>query len=168
MKHTKLSALVSVVCACVLMVGVLCGCSSSTTSEETEAQEANRAYMSSVNVIMEDLDEQLESFVDAVSREDVVSMQTQAEDAYEILDELDDLEVPEGLEEIQECYLEGANLLEQALDAYIDLYIEIDSATDEDPFDWDTYEERLAEIQELYDEGIAQLEAGDEAAAAME
>ena len=164
----RMRLLAAVMCACALMMGVLTGCTTTSTSTTTEAQELNRAYMSSVNQIMSDLDEQLESFVDAVSRNDVVAMQTQADAAFAILDELEDLTVPEGLEEIHACYLEGSALLEQALDAYIDLYVEIYSASSDDDFDWSSYEERLAEIQALYDEGIAQLEAGDAAAAAME
>ena len=164
----RMKLLATVLCACALTMGVLTGCATTTTSTVTEEQALNRAYMSSVNQIMDDLDEQLESFVDAVSRNDVVAMQTQADAAFDILDELADLTVPEGLEEIHECYLAGAELLEQALDAYVDLYVEIDSASSDDDFDWSAYEDRLAEIQALYDEGVAQLEAGDEIAASLE
>ena len=168
MKRTKLAAILSIVCAGVLMAGVLGGCAGTATTEEEEAQQANRDYMSQVNSIMEELDEELESFTDAVSRDDVVGMSTQADNAYKVLDELEDLEVPEGLEEIQEDYLAGADSLEQALDAYVELYTEIDAAEDDEDFDWSSYEDRLAEVQTLYDEGIAQFEAADTAAAEME
>ena len=46
----------------------------------------------------------------------------------------------------------------------MDLYAEIESATDEAPFDYSTYESRLAEIQSAYNEGIEQLKAADTAA----
>ena len=168
MKHTKLAAILSVACAGALAMGMLGGCASEATTEEEEAQQANNEYMSSVNSIMEELDEELESFTDAVSRDDVVGMSTQADNAYEVLDELEELEAPEDLSEIHEDYLAGADSLEQALDAYVDLYTEIDAAEDDEDFDWSTYEDRLAEVQDLYDEGIAQFEAADTAAAEME
>lgn len=171
MKLAKRSALACALCAGALAMGLLAGCTTSTTdsgSAEESAQELNRAYMSQVNEIMDDLDEQLEAFVDAVSRDDLVTMRTQAEAAFDTLDALDELEVPDGLETIHENYVDGADSLEEALNAYIDLYAEVSADDAQESFDWDTYDERLAEVQELYDAGISALQAADEAAAAME
>lgn len=44
----------------------------------------------------------------------------------------------------------------------MDLYTEIDSATDQQPFDYSTYEQRLASIQSAYDTGLQALRAGDQ------
>ena len=54
--------------------------------------------------------------------------------------------------------------LEEALDAYIALYTEIENATEEDPFDYATYDERLKEIQDRYNKGLEKLQAGDKEA----
>ena len=65
-------------------------------------------------------------------------------------------------------YEEGAGKLRDALNDYVALYTEISSSTDAQPFDWSTYDARLAEIQQGYDEGIAKLKETDELAANKE
>lgn len=167
MKQMRFSKVVTVFCAGVLMVASLAGCAQQSNSL-TEQQQQSDEYMSQVNLTMDDLQSRLDSFSDAVSRDDVVGMRTQADNAFKVLDELNSIEVPEGLEDIQQNYVDGTTELKDALNAYIDLYTEIDSATDEQPFDWSTYDERIADIKAQYDEGIEKLQAADEAAAKKE
>ena len=129
----------------------------------TDAQKANRAYMSQVNETMNSLSGSLSSFVEAVSRDDVVNMRAQADNAYQLLDKLEALEAPEGLADVKDGYVEGSTKLREALDAYITLYSEAkNSAT----FDWSKFDARMASIQSLYDQGIAALEKADAVAAA--
>lgn len=150
----------AVLCASVVMASVLGGCASQNTAA-TEQQSANRAYMTQANQKMDDLKSRLESFTDAVSRSDVVGMRTQAENAFKVIDDLNDISVPDAMKDIQQEYTDGTAALEDALSAYVDLYSEIDSATDAQPFDWSTYDQRMADIQKQYDEGIDKLQAGD-------
>lgn len=156
---------VALACAGALSLATLSGCATG-PSESEQAQQANRDYMAQVNQSMESLDVKLDGFVDAVSRGDVVSMRTQADNAYGALDALAKLEAPEGLEDVQTSYVDGANALAGALDDYIALYTEIDSATEDDPFDWSSYDNRITQIKNKYDEGVALLQSGDNAAAA--
>ena len=164
MKSVRLyKRIVGVAVIALLGMCVLFGCSAQ-QSEQQLAQEKNQAYMSQVNEAMESLKVKLNGFVDAVSRGDVVNMRTQADDAYMVLDELSSLEAPEGLQDIQNAYVDGTNELRNALNAYIDLYTEIDSATEDNPFDWNTFDTRITEINEQYDAGIALLQEGDKIA----
>lgn len=165
MSTTKAKAVGAVVAA-TLAVGALAGCTGQTAG--SEQQDVNRQYLSQVNQVMDDLETSLASFTDAVSRNDVVGMQTQAENALSKLDSLDSIEAPEELSEVQQSYQDGTAQLREALSSYVALYTEISSATDAQPFDWSTYDARLAEIQEKYDAGIDALEAGDKAAAEVE
>lgn len=165
MSITKAKA-VGVVIAAVLAFGALAGCVGQTAVNEQE--NANREYLSQVNQVMDDLETALASFTDAVSRNDVVGMQTQAENALAKLDSLGSIEAPESLEAVHQSYQDGTAKLRDALNGYVALYIEIDSATDAQPFDWSTYDARLVEIQKNYDAGIEALEAGDKAAAEVE
>ncbi len=165
MSITKAKA-VGVVIAAVLAFGALAGCVGQTAVNEQE--NANREYLSQVNQVMDDLETALASFTDAVSRNDVVGMQTQAENASAKLDSLGSIEAPESLEAVHQSYQDGTAKLRDALNGYVALYIEIDSATDAQPFDWSTYDARLTEIQKNYDAGIEALEAGDKAAAEVE
>ena len=155
-------------CAGALCASVVAGCDSTTASTVTEEQQANRDYMAQVNQRMESLDADLEKFSDAVARQDVVSMRTQAESAFKALDALSTVEAPEALADVHASYVSGSAELREALSAYIDLYTEIQSATEQAPFDWSTYDQRIAAIQQLYNDGLAALGSGDEAAAGKE
>lgn len=149
--------------ACILAFALaLAGCASPASNASPE-QKANRAYMSQVNETMVELDDQLDQFVDAVSRGDVVNMRTQADNAYKTLDKLADIEPPDGLADIHDGYVKGADKLRQALDEYIDLYTEAASA--DESYDWNAYDRRITKIQKLYDEGVKILSDTDELAA---
>ena len=158
---TKLAA---VLCAVILSCGLLAGCANTGANTATEEQQANRAYMSRVNGLMDELGAELESFADAVSRNDIVNMRTQADNAYQALDKLAELEAPEALEDVQQGYVDGTAKLREALDGYIALYTEMNG----DSFDQSTYDKRIADIQELYDEGVDLLQKADEAASGKE
>lgn len=164
MKHTRFAKVLVAMFAGVLMVAALGGCAQQDTAA-AQQQSENRQYMTQVNQTMDDLKSRLESFTDAVSRGDVVGMRTQADNAFKSIDDLNKLEAPEDLKDIQQAYVDGTGTLKEALSSYVDLYTEIDSATDEQPFDWTSYDERIGEIQSQYDAGIAQLEEGDQKAA---
>lgn len=153
--------------ALALALTMLAGCAAAGSSATTE-QSGNRQYMSQVNQVMDDLQTQLASFTDAVSRDDVVGMQTQADNALATLDDLESIEAPDDLSDVHQSYLDGASSLRDALTSYVALYTEISSATDAALFDWTTYEGRLADIQQSYDDGIEKMQEGDELAANKE
>lgn len=162
---TKIKAL-AICMAAVLGLAALGGCAPSSTANQQ--QNENRTYMSHVNQVMDDLETNLASFTDAVSRDDVVGMQTQAKNALATLDDLAGIEAPDDLSDVKSGYEEGADKLRGALNDYVALYTEISSATDAQAFDWSTYESRLSAIQESYDEGISKLQEADELAAGKE
>lgn len=160
MKHTRFAKVFVALCAGVLMVAALGGCVQQDTAA-SKAQSENRQYMTQVNQSMEDLKGRLESFTDAVSRGDVVSMRTQADNAFKAIDDLNGITVPEAFNDVQKEYVDGTAALKEALNSYIDLYTEIDAATEEQPFDWSTYDKRIQDIKTKYDEGIGKLQSGD-------
>ena len=153
------------VCASAMLAVALSGCMQQTANQANDQQSENREYMTQVNQKMDDLDSRLSDFVDAVSRGDVVTMRTQADNAFKALDELDSQEAPDALKDVKQCYVDGSEQLENALNAYIELYTEIDSATDAQPFDWSTYDQRIADIQAAYNSGLEKLQEGDKTAA---
>ena len=77
------------------------------------------------------------------------------------------LNVPDALKDIQKEYVDGTADLKDALNSYIDLYTEIDSATEEQPFDYSTYDQRIQDIKSKYDEGIGKLQSGDNKASEL-
>lgn len=144
------------------VVFALAGCAAPQQPTSAETSNANSKYMAQVNQIVDELGTKLDSFEDAVSRDDVVSMRTQADGAFAALDKLNELQAPDDLKEIQEYYSDGCSSLKDALSAYIDLYTEVQSATEQQPFDYSTYDERLAQTQEAYNTGIETLKNGDQ------
>ena len=156
----------SLAALCVGALLALAGCAAP-HNPATEAQTANRQYMAQVNQTMDDLSQKLEGFEDAVSRGDVVTMRTQADNAFKVLDSLAAIEAPEPLKEVQQDYVDGCASLKEALSGYVDLYTEVASATDEHPFDYATYDQRIKDIQGTYDQGIDQLKAADARAAEL-
>ena len=163
-KHTAIGKIAALICVVALSCAALFGCANTAMTTATAEQQANRAYMSQVNEIMEELGEGLGSFVDAVSRGDIVNMRTQADNAYQILDKLEALEAPDALKDVKEKYVDGTEKLREALDGYIALYTDMNGAS----FDMSTYDSRIAAIQKLYDEGVDLMKEGDEIAAGAE
>ena len=161
MISTSIKRIFAVASAVVLMLA-LASCMPANDAAN-DAQKANRAYMSQINETMNSLASSLGSFVDAVSRDDLVNMRAQADNAYKQLEKLDAIEAPAGLGDIKDCYVEGSAKLREALDGYITLYTEAKSS---ESFDWSKFDKRMADIQSLYDQGIASLEKGDAVAAA--
>ena len=167
MIRSRLLKIASIACVGVISAAMFVGCATQ-QSTLTDEQKANREYMSTVSQKVESLSDTLSSFNDAVSRKDAVTMKTQASNAAKVLDELAAVEAPEALSDIKTNYVNGANALEEALNSYVQLFSDIDSATDANPFDWSSYDARVAEIQAKYDEGISALKSGDEAASSKE
>lgn len=167
MSKTVKTPVVALVAFCLAALLALAGCASPST-EGAEEQAANRDYMSQVNLVMDDLNAGLENFSEAVSRSDIVGMRTQAENAYKAIDELNKITVPDGLSDIQDEYVKGCTDLKDALNGYIDLYANIDTATEEQPFDYDSYDSELDKIKDKYNDGIEHLENADKKATEME
>ena len=163
MNRSKMTRILAALCAAVLMVGMLAGCAGiEQNSEEAKAQAENRQFMSDVNAIMEELSQRLDSFNDAVSRGDVITMRTEADDAFKVLDNLESLEAPEVLQDVKQGYVDGSKQLKDALNAYIALYTDL--AANPSAVSTDAYKERLASIQDTYDQAVEKLKSTDEAA----
>ena len=163
MNRSKMTRILAALCAAVLMVGTLVGCAGiEQNSEEAKAQAENRQFMSDVNAIMEELSQRLGSFNDAVSRGDVITMRTQADDAFKVLDNLESLEAPEVLQDVKQGYVDGSKQLKDALNAYIALHTDL--AANPSAVSTDAYKERLASIQDTYDQAVEKLKSTDEAA----
>ena len=164
---TKITAMLAAALVSACLLG---GCSSGGSADASavaDAQNANRAYMSAVNEAMLQLDDDLTDFSSAVSAGDLVAMRTASTAASRTIDTLEAIEAPEALADIQQLYTQGATTLEGALASYVQLYTDVEIAG-QGGFDAATFQARLAEVQQAYDEGIDLLSQADEQAAGME
>lgn len=163
MKHHTAGRFLAVALGAALALAALAGCQSPATGA-TDQQQANRTYMTKVNQAVEELSSRLGEFDEAVAQESIVNMRNAANGAFEAIDTLAAIDTPDAMKDLQTNYVDGCNKLKDALNSYVDLYTEISSATEEAPFDFGTYEGRVKEIQDAYNEGIAKLKAADEEA----
>lgn len=164
MKQNAVVKVGLIACVMALVAALAAGCAGSGGTQASKEAQQNRAYMSQVNETMDQLSVQLESFVDAVSRGDVVNMRTQADNAYKTLDKLAAIEPPDVFTDIQKGYVDGTAKLRQALNDYIALYTDMESES----FDQSTFDERMANVQAAYDEGVKLLQDTDKKAADLE
>lgn len=161
------------ICAFVLAL-LLSGCTAPQAANDAEGEDTpmtSSQYMAEVNQTVEELNERLQSFNEAVSRQDPITMRTQADNAFAVLDKLAAIEAPEDIKDLRDQYIKGCDQLKDALNAYIDLYSEMTSAKAKaessrynDPFDASAYSGRIEQIQKLYNDGIQTLEDADNSA----
>lgn len=157
--------LIAILCAGAVAAFGLAGCAGTAQQDAASSEQSqNRQFMSQVNETVEEMGTRLDDFDDAVARGDVVTMRSSAQNAFECISTLEGLEAPESLADIKQQYVDACGMLRDALNAYVDLYAEIESTTDEAPFDYSTYDSRLAAIQDQYNQGITKLQDADKAA----
>lgn len=161
--------------AVILAVALICsivltGCSQQLAQSATNEEESgptSRSFMAAMNEAADDLKEKMAAFTDAVAREDMVSMRVQSDAAFAVIDQMAAIEAPEELTELRQRYVDGCTQLKDVLTGYLDLYQEVDSSTYYDPFDYDAYPDRIAELQGRYDAAVQALEDADKAATEM-
>lgn len=144
--------------ACVAVISVVClvmamGCAPAEKKEDNAA--LNRAYLSSTNTAMMQVNADLAPFTAAVAAEDVVTMEQAAAKVYRDIDSFMAITPPDDMKDIHKEYSAGCADLKSALQSYIALYK--DSADS----DVEQINAALAEVQKQYDSGIAHLQAGD-------
>lgn len=144
---------------CIACLSALVGCSAS--DEQTDAQTQNRQYMSSVNTIMETLDSNMETFAQAVKDGEVVSLSAQLSSVDQCVSDLEGLDVPDAMGDIQTSYVNGAKELQTALSSYVQLYEDVKAPANGVAPSSADYNSRLADIQSHYDAGIAALKDAD-------
>lgn len=169
----KIAAVAFSLCAFALMLA-LAGCAAPQVDAPAEGEDkplSSSEYMAQVNQTVEELNERLQSFNDAVSRQDPITMRTQADSAFAVLDQLAAIEAPDDVKDLRDQYVQGCDQLKGALNDYVNLYSEMTAAKAQaessrynDPFDASVYADRIAEIQNQYNEGIQTLEDADSSA----
>lgn len=165
-KHLFLVILAAALSACFMLTG--CAPSQSMQAVNQEAAgPTSQSFMSDMNAVSADLQEKMDGFADAVSREDLVSMQMQADAAYAVIDQMAAIEAPEELNDLKQRYVDACGQLKEALTQYVTLYQEIKTATTRNPFDYDSYADRIAQVQDTYNAGVQALQDADQAASEM-
>lgn len=150
-------AALALVCALLLS-----GCASN-TPDPNDPQTQNRQYMANVNQIMEEIDAQMTEFSTIVKEGEVVSLSTQLANINNSVDKLKALSVPDAMKDIQSDYLKGAEELQTAFAAYVDLYEDV-KAPESGTFDFATYGDRLNDVRTHYEAGIEALKSADQKA----
>ncbi|MDO5118366.1 MAG: hypothetical protein Q4D34_07760 [Eggerthellaceae bacterium] len=158
----RFAKLIAFACIGALAICMLAGCAQQSKTPEQQQQEANRAYMSQINKIASELQDELDGLSISIKSGDKVTIVSKANDALAVLDKIEKLEVPDALQDVHEHYAAGCASLREALSGYVDLYANAQGTSDA------SYSARLSQIQDLYNAGIDELKQADQAAAGKE
>ena len=159
--HAYLRAFATTVLLAAVLALAGCAAPNQTSTDENAAE--NRAFMAQVNQKVSDLNGVLGDFQMAVGAQDVVAMRASSARAASIISDVKAAEAPEKLVPIKDGYVEGLDKLQSALDQYTQLYAELAAGSIEES----SYTERLRQVQETYDAGVAALNSADEQAVAV-
>lgn len=144
---------------CFAMMFSLAGCGQKNT--ESDAAASNRAYMSQLNTSMDDLNNKLDKFNEAVAQNDMITMRTVAKKVVADIDAIRAIEAPKDLKDLSAQYADGLDGLGAALTAYVEILDDVEAGHT------DGIEARLEAVQKAYSAGIDALKAADEAASKL-
>lgn len=163
MKHTQVR-IVWALMGMLAMAGMLASCMAPSQQASTDEHAAeHRAYMAQLTQKANDIDSVLTDFQAAVGAEDVVAMKAAAAKTSAIVAEVSSVNAPEKLVETKESYVAGLTQLQEALDAYTQLYSDLSAGVLTDA----AFQDRLRQVQESYDAGLEALQTADEHAVTL-
>ena len=141
------------------------GCANQPASLNQEEQTLTASeYMVKLNQAAEALHDNLNDFASAVSAGDIATLQSKSDEAFQAMDALNDLKVPDELVTVKNQYKEATDALHSSLNEYITVYTEIQNEHDASNIDLQKYAARFENIQKSYDNGMNLLEQADAAA----
>lgn len=137
------------------------GCVAASEQVSTDEHAAeHRAYMAQLGNQAKEIDAVLNQFQSAVGAKDVVAMRAATAKAGDIVAAVATTEAPEKLAETKDSYVAGLEQLQQALEAYTQLYADVEAAVVNE----NDFSVRLAEVQSAYDAGVEAVKAADDKA----
>ena len=164
---SRSAILIAIAIACAAFVLGMTGCSSQTGMDIEDKPKTASEYMVDLNDYSGRLQAKMQELAEAAGEGKISAMQTKAQEAYAMLDEMADLEAPDEISEIKNQYNDAATQLKGALNDYMTLYTELYDSADSDAFDYSTYVQRLEDIQKQYDSALGVLEDADKKASEM-
>lgn len=141
---------------------MVAGCSPN-GENATDAAAQNRAYLSQANTAAMKLTSDFTPFNEAVAQGDIVTMENAAAEIYRDFDAFKELSAPEAMKDIHTEYCAGCDDLKQAVQGYVSLYRERNGSDMGDA----AFNARIADIQKVYDSGIAHLQSADDKVKAL-
>lgn len=142
------------------MLGLLAGCT--TPTQPTTESDPVTVYKTNLKAAASDVVSRLEAYDEAVEGGNIYTIRSSINNVFTALDGLTSIEAPADCSEVQKNYVAGCNDLRDALNSYLELLTAMENATDEQPFDYASYQSQLDGIQSQYTNGINALQAGDQ------
>lgn len=128
------------------------------SADANKAAQENRQYMASLNNQMADLQGVMDEFQNAVSQNDVVAMRAQLEKARAIQADVEKQKPTESLSKVKNQYVDALDLLNEALESYVDVYERIQNGS----LTGDDLASELEDVQDAYDKGLEKLKEADD------
>lgn len=145
----------------VLTIG-LCACKGFGSLNPADIEKAKTtAYFGEVNTIAKEFNNVLSDFQSDVKDKNVDAMQNKLKESQSLIDQFNKIEVPENCTEIQKNYSDAFLQLQQALSDYVNIYTDFVNGQ----IDNSVLNERVANVQKSYNQGIELLNKADKMAA---
>ena len=140
----------------------LCACNGFGSLNPADIEKAKTtAYFGEVNTVAKEFNSVLTDFQTDVKDKNIEAMQNKLNESQSLIDQFNKIEVPENCSEIQKNYLDAFIQLQQALSDYVNIYSDFVNGQ----IDNSVLNERVANVQKSYNQGIELLNKADKLAA---
>ncbi|MDO5427284.1 MAG: hypothetical protein Q4F54_06665 [Coriobacteriia bacterium] len=142
---------------------MLAGCSGfGFPASQADAEKAvTSAYFAEVNTLVGEFKTTLGDFPADVKEKKVDSMKEKVDAAQKLIDQFSKLDVPKNCEDVHKLYTDGLVQMQQALSNYVQVYSDFVSGS----IDNNVLNQRVADVQTSYNQGIDLLAQADKLAA---
>lgn len=163
MIKANIKKIVVAVCCLSLCAVTLAGCSQFgfPTSVADAEKAASSAYFAEVNAVVNEFKTTLGDFPSDVKEKNVQNMKDKVDASQKLIDQFNKLDVPKNCEDVQKLYSDGLVQMQQALSNYVQIYSDFTAGQ----IDNSVLNQRIAEVQSSYNQGISLLTQADQLAA---
>ena len=163
MTKTSIRNILITAIAALLCAFTLCSCGpiSNMTNADNAQKTQTAIYYSTLYQITNDLKAELGDFNTLVKNKDTNAMKEKLNNSQKLIDQLKDIDVPQGCEEVQQNYLDAFVQMQEALSNYINVYTDFINGS----IDNSVLNTRVADIQKSYTQGLDLLVKADSLAA---
>lgn len=139
----------------------LCSCNAFSSLNPADIEKTQTtAYFAEVNTIVKQFSSKLSDFQTDVKEKNVDAMQNKLKDTQSLIDQFSKLDTPPNCEDVQKNYTDAFVQLQQALSDYVQIFSDLNSGQ----IDNSVLNERIANVQKSYTQGIELLHQADKLA----
>ena len=163
MLKKNIKKLIVAICCLGVCVFTLAGCSQfglpATVADAEKA--ATSAYFAEVNTVVNEFKTTIGDFSSDVKEKKVDSLKDKVDACDKLVTQFSKLDVPKNCEDVHKLYTDGLVQMQQALSNYVQIYTDFVNGS----IDNSVLNQRVADVQSSYNQGLELLSQADKLAA---